>query len=76
MKIKQVILIVLQTVILTCVQSSEGGGGLLDEMLQPILKQFRKIGSTKNELSGLDDTGTLLEMFRCLQANISSKFYY
>ena len=70
MKIKPVILIVLKTVILTYVQSSEGGGGLLDGMLQPILKQFRKIGSPKNEISELDDTSIFYEMFRFLQANI------
>ena len=34
-------------------QSIEGGGGLLDGMIQPILKQFRKISSTKKEISGL-----------------------
>ena len=68
MKIKPVILIVLKTV--TYVQSSEGGGGLLDGMLQPILKQFRKIGSPKNEISELDDTSIFYEMFRFLQANI------
>ena len=63
MKIKPVILIVLKTVILTYVQSSEGGGGLLDGMLQPILKQFRKIGSPKKEISGQDDTSIFYEMF-------------
>ena len=50
---KPVILILLQSVSLTCVQSIEGGGGLLDGMIQPILKQFRKISSTKKEISGL-----------------------
>ena len=50
---KPVILILLQSVSLTCVQSSEGGGGLLDGMIQPILKQFRKISSTEKEISGL-----------------------
>ena len=69
MKIKQMIFIVLQTVFMTCVQSSEGGGGLLDGMLQPFLKQFRKISPTKNQLSGLNDTGTFHGMFRFLQAN-------
>ena len=63
MKIKPVILIVLKTVILTYVQSSEGGGGLLDGMLQPILKQFRKIGSPKNEKSGPDDTSIFMKCF-------------
>ncbi len=50
---KTVILILLQSVSLTCAQSSEGGGGLLDGMIQPILKQFRKISSTQKEISGL-----------------------